>query len=349
MIPGYKLNKVADDIQKKKNTFAPYLTKFTPKALQPVKDVRNGVYGGLEMRGRAIPADFANQRAGDPNYTETQLRQVMGYINNPANGWIRHSRGVYKNHTTGGVYDSNKARSSAFEPVRYFNGTNVVPSYNPRTREARIPSQRSNKLPEDPMDLKIADQKYIDVYNQKASDTIHPMSSSYSEMAVKPMTRYQVINYSPAASASHEFNHGYTANNVITGLIRPFSSIPGSKEYYATDDPMDYLMDESYAKSVAELINSASLFQQQHFRNMGRRIVDKNKFWDDINNAKKNIQDYDPESRRFLQSLDILQNEAPNDPGSAYMLNQLQEAMPLISQNKQLPGYNTNYKHNMIG
>jgi hypothetical protein len=65
------------------------------------------------------------------------------------------------------------------------------------------------------------------------------------------------------------------------------------------------------------------------------RIMDKNKFWEDLNNAKKNIQDYDPESRRFIQSIDILQNEAPNDPEAAYMLEQIQEAMPLITNSRK--------------
>ena len=94
-----------------------------------------------------------------------------------------------------------------------------------------------------------------------------------------------------------------------------------------------------YAWNPSELVNAASLFQQQHYRNTGRRINNKQQFWDDINKAKQNIGDYDPESRRFLQSLDILQNSS-GDPISSELLNQIQDAMPLITSR----GYNKNYR-----
>lgn len=346
MIPGYRLNKTADAAHKK-NTFAPYLTKFTPKALQPAEDVRNGVYGGLKMMGRAIPADFANQRAGDPNYTETQLKQVMDYINNPVNGWVRQSDGTYKNPTTGGVYDPNKARSSAYDHVRYFKGKNADPSYTPYSREARIPSQKSDKFYRKMMDMKASDAFQTDqnMINQKSSDPIDPWSSSHSALAYAPMTRDQIVRFSPSAeSASHEFNHGYTINNITAGLIKPYSMVPYTESFAQPPYSMLHLHSPNYAKSLVELINAASLFQQQHKRNTGSRIVNKNKLWEDFNNAKNNIQDYDPESRRFMQSIDILQNEAPNDPEAAYILEQIQESMPLITNNGKtpVPGYTYN-------
>lgn len=327
-----------------KNTFGPYLTPYTPKAMQPAEDLMKGAYGDLYRNdfesvgamefGKDYYKDgtnFINQRAGDPNYIQAQHKMVMDYVNNPDNGWDKQTDGTYRNTRTGQVYDPRLGEKLSYDKVGYsFSPDDSGMAWgNYLALPSRTSDSYSNIFRKNNPDL-----RDILKYTNR-NDVIHPDMSSHPAPVYSVMKAGDVNKYVPVLTAGHEFNHLFTKHLIDRGLINP----------YRKNQPIG----KSYATKPVELGNAASLFQQQHFRNTGRRIVDKNKFWDDINNAKKNIKDYDPESRRFLQSLDILQNEAPNDPESAYILNQIHEAMPLITNNKQLPGYNRNYRHNRIG
>lgn len=330
-------------------TYKPYKRGYSSKAFKTLgqasklyTDAKNAdeLYNGSTFKVK--PKEWANSRAGDSTYFDRSYSQMLNYVQDSRNGWLKNADGTYKNRATGQVFDPKSYRKSADYPVTAeIRADYTRPAYHTKGRYAVLGSPYPDGY--------LNDVLGIDNFTGVLPSTQDDNSTIHNGMGTEGSS---AVGQSPVRlaelSASHEINHGLTAPYTSRGLIRfpigvidrngSVSRVP-SKEY-----PI-----ETYAHYPSELVNSASLFQQQLHRNTGSRITNKDQFWDKINEAKQSIEDYDPESRRFLQNVDELVNNSNNSEVDRIMLNQLQEAMPLISKNKQLPGYNTNYKQNMIG
>ena len=327
-IPKYSVNNsaasevISNNSLKPKNKYGPYRKGYSIKSEYPVRNVAP-LYNNIpEGESTLIPKAWMNARAGDPEYSDQSLSEMMSYVNNPSNGWTEDNTGKYRNIMTDQVFDPDIFKSSVNTPMYVYKKPNVTPNYFPMSRYAAIPDIGSDILGL----VDKNDPELSPVYNQDVKSTIDPSTSTSFAAYTNATNNY---GYPNILNSNHEINHAMTFPYTSAGLV------------HYVYDPNNLEGSSIYAKRPEELVNHASLFQQQHYRNTGRRITDKAKFLDDINNAKQNIKDYDPESRRFLQSIDILQNQASDgDRGAADMLNQIQEAMPLITSR----GYNKNYR-----
>lgn len=308
-----------------KNKYGPYMTPYSVKSEYPIRRAAN-LYNAIpEGESTVSPADWMRSRAGDPDYFKSAMGQMMRYVDNPENGWVKQNNGTYVNSSTGQMFNPNLLSASVETPLTVYKRPNVAPLYFMAKRYAAIPSSGSD-IPG------LVNTNYPMIsraYQQGPDSVIDPATSSTFRAYDNATKNYSYPNIS---LTNHEINHAMTMPYTLGGLM------------YAVRDPKTGTFDSLYHKNVSELVNAASMFQQQHYRNTGSRITSKDGFWSEIDEAKRNIQDYDPESRRFLQSIDILQNQAPADDVSADMLMQIQEAMPLISRSGRLPGYNRNYR-----
>lgn len=310
------------------------------------------------------PSDVMNARAGDPEYTRKSFQEIKNYLDSNREyyrvGPAKHNNSLIPGtfdindprwrgfdpwavlRDSGGTYKSKKDKEFIFNPSQVYNAANTpLPvrfnyaksltygnssSYNPREHSVEI---NDNSPPED---LYKEYKEYVVGNVPKIKYPTEDVMGLHPGYLIKYYAKGDPISYI-ASSVGHELNHAaQMAYPISTNFLLNTHTIDG----------YDYRR-AGYATNPYELTQAAAAFQQQHYRNTGSRIKDPDSFEAEINKAVDNIKDYDQESRRFL---DYVRFNKRNNPR---IYNDIKKKMPLISKNKQLPGYNTNYKQNMLG
>lgn len=282
-----------------------YTTPLSPKGMAiPLQ--QKALHSRMRAAGTVRPIEWANAEAGDPEYANKAYSAIKQYLENPANGFkktlndIPGTGYIYVHPTIGTkahpeLLWSQMNRRAGYVQFKGFQDAGIAPD-----EKLSYVSQYGKPEPfvrgsyiyhyNDPMlDPNNSDFKYV----RNSSPTIGLSSGvdAYTMYKNKLRPANRIALYD-AQGVGHEVNHlgtiEYLSNEVLPGQHG------GGIDYHV---------------SMTELGQAASHFKRQYFRNTGKLIDHHDKVEDAIAYARAHMEDFDPESRRFLMSVDHLIDE----------------------------------------
>lgn len=246
--------------------------------------------------------DAINAQANDKGYYDKAVTDMSNYLSNSGT-WYEKSPGMWHNKDNGTTFDFNKWKTNANSSASVNMVSTFSPMYiNPFTGSGPLTDTddtiRYNQVQLNPLAVKHS----ISGVQQDTSRP-GPWANVGSADNSLHSTKYLTDTQNLGLVGGHEINHNLM-QGVFQGLAPKGYSYNGKK----------------YALMPSEQFPAAAKFHRQYHGNTRKTVTPEN-FWESINNAKQNIGDYDSESRRFLENVDYLKNNANTNHHANQMLD----------------------------
>ena len=348
----------------------PFFTKISDKGWQSSKNVLKHMEE-LGDGGFVRPIDIANARAGNPEYAQKAYQAMMDYLQNPKNGWTinnaltsangGHLTWTHPTHPNTVVPSALWGSMNSEVPVVLTNGQRAfsrstlvgLDDYNAPNLS---PSNRRNRaLPNMFVKSKHPNVKYGVGRDEVVRDAASYANDSSFRWDTNMMgnTDGFVLNahrltattpenilkrYSNADTLSHELMHPAYDNFIHMGGFPEHPTKIGIGtgknfvQYYSTDPSHKPVF--------------LSQYKQQMFENTKGKVLmsDPEKFDNYIQYGLDHIEDFGPESRRLLHSIQQLKYVASNPNESdkvrqaaQYALDQYKNMLPFVFGGAAIP------------
>lgn len=261
------------------------------------------LHSNMRDVGTVRPIEWANAEAGDPNYARKAMDSIYKYLDDTNNDFIKdpiltdkYGSPTYVNRNTGQIAVPEMLWAQMNRRHPYVQNEYLPPFTMADKRIAVIPAYNKNNLmPPNRARAKALDNPWFR-HETPLNAPVPTDLSSYVDAHYIPknfgrLHKGTKDSLTAAQFAGHEIGHLGTLDYISTGAI-PGDWLPNRR------------IPVLYHRNSVELGQAGAHFKRQHARNTGIIINSGKAFDDAIAYARKHINDYDPESRRFLMSLD---------------------------------------------
>ena len=266
---------------------------------------QKALHSRMRSAGTVRPIDWANAEAGDPEYANKAYRAIIRYLEDPANGFEKNLSNIpgtgyiYTHPTIGNKAHPELLWSQMNRRHAYVQNMDSVPSALYNQSYAVLPQYGKPAKWLNSLRTYSYDDSQFDLNNplfQYIRNGLPPYGlSSQVDTHFLYKNKLRKANRSAlsnAQSAGHGIGHLGTQDYILNGAL--------------TGETPESVLANYYHTSPVELGQAAAHFKRQYYRNTGKLIDHHDKVEKAIEYARKHMEDFDPESRRFLMSVDHL-------------------------------------------